>query len=565
MNLVAYLNAKDGRACDVNEAGINQRAHVLVEERQQQDADMRTVDVCIGHDDDLVVARLGNVEVATVAGARRDAAADRGDKRLNGVARERAVVTHALDVQNLAAQGQNRLDVSAAAVLGRAACRVTLYNKELSQLGVTHRTVGELAGQRRRLEQALAAGRLTRLAGGVARLAGLLGLLDDLTSGLGMLLEVIGKAVGHDLERQRAHIGAAELGLGLALKLRIGQLDRDNGRKALAYIVAGEVGVFLLEQVLLARVIVNHAGERGAEALEVHAALGGVDVVGKRHDVLAVAAIPLQGHLDLAHLGHGRIRIRFALNIDGVLKGLGDILALVEELDEVDDAASIAKLLHMGGRFALVGQHDLEVLVEECRLLQAVVQRVEIVDAGLEDLVVGPEADSGTRRLRSAHDLHLLDGLAARKLHLVDVAVAAYLYDHTLGQGVDDGDSHAVQAARDLVGRVIELTAGVQDRHDDLERRDLFDRMLVDGDAAPVVDDRDGVVGVDRHLNLGAETGHGLVDGVVNDLPHQVMKTAGARRANVHARALTNGLETFENLNLAAIVIVFVCHTSSFS
>ena len=393
---------------------------------------MRTVDVCIGHDDNLVVARLGNVEVATVAGARRDTAADRGDKRLNGVARERAVVAHALDVQNLAAQGQNRLDVSAAAVLGRAACRVALYDKELSQLGVTHRTIGELAGQRRRLEQALAAGRLARLAGGVARLAGLLGLLDDLTSGLGMLLEVIGKAVGHDLERQRAHIGAAELGLGLALKLRIGQFDRDNGRQALAHIVAGQVGVFFLEQVLLASVIVNHAGERGAEALEVHAALWGVDVVGKRHDVLAVAAIPLQGHLDLAHLGHGRIRIRFALNIDGVLKGLGDILALVEELDEVDDAASIAKLLHMGSRFALVGQHDLEVLVEECRLLQTVVQRVEIVDAGLEDLVVGPEADSGTRRLRSAHDLHLLDGLAARELHLVDVAVAAYLYDHTL-------------------------------------------------------------------------------------------------------------------------------------
>ena len=36
---------------------------------------------------------------------------------------------------------------------------------------------------------------------------------------------------------------------------------------------------------------------------------------------------------------------------------------------------------------------------------------------------------------------------------------------------------------------------------------------------------------------------------VVNDLPHQVMQTAGARRADIHARALTNGLETFENLN----------------
>ena len=64
--------------------------------------------------------------------------------------------------------------------------------------------------------------------------------------------------------------------------------------------------------------------------------------------------------------------------------------------------------------------------------------------------------------------------------------------------------------------------------------------------------------------NLGAETGHGLVDGVVNDLPHQVMQTAGARRADIHARRLRTA-SSFENLNLAAIVIVFVCHTSSFS
>ena len=113
---------------------------------------MRTVDVCIGHDDDLVVARLGDIEIAAVAGTRRDAAADRGNQRLNGVTRERAMVTNTFDVQNLAAQGQNRLDVSAAAVLGRTACRVALYDEELGELGIAHRAVGELAGQRRRLE-----------------------------------------------------------------------------------------------------------------------------------------------------------------------------------------------------------------------------------------------------------------------------------------------------------------------------------------------------------------------------------------------------------------------------
>ena len=155
------------------------------------------------------------------------------------------MVTNALDVQNLAAQGQNRLDVSATAVLGRTACRVALYDEELGQLGIAHRAVGELTGQGRRLEQALAARVASRaLRAALRALQACCAFLTISRPGLGVLLEVIGKAVGHNLERGAAHIGAAELGLGLALKLRIGQLDRDNGRKALAHIVAGQVGVF---------------------------------------------------------------------------------------------------------------------------------------------------------------------------------------------------------------------------------------------------------------------------------------------------------------------------------
>ena len=43
-----------------------------------------------------------------------------------------------------------------------------------------------------------------------------------------------------------AHLGVAQLDLGLALELRVGQLDADDGRQALAHVVAGEVGVVLL-------------------------------------------------------------------------------------------------------------------------------------------------------------------------------------------------------------------------------------------------------------------------------------------------------------------------------
>jgi hypothetical protein len=42
-------------------------------------------------------------------------------------------------------------------------------------------------------------------------------------------------------------LGVAELGLGLALELRVGQLDADDRGQALADVVAGEVAVAVLE------------------------------------------------------------------------------------------------------------------------------------------------------------------------------------------------------------------------------------------------------------------------------------------------------------------------------
>ena len=46
----------------IHMAVFDKRPHVPVEQRQQQDADVRAVDIGIGHHDDLVVAGLFDVE-----------------------------------------------------------------------------------------------------------------------------------------------------------------------------------------------------------------------------------------------------------------------------------------------------------------------------------------------------------------------------------------------------------------------------------------------------------------------------------------------------------------------
>ena len=78
------------------------------------------------------------------------------------------------------------------------------------------------------------------------------------------------------------------------------------------------------------------------------------------------------------------------------------------------------------------------------------------------------------------------------------LAVALHPHLQRLGERVDDADAHAVQPAGDLVAVLVELAAGVQHRHRELDARDLLDRVDVDRDAAPVVLDRDRVVGMDH-------------------------------------------------------------------
>ena len=63
VSVLAALGAEERRLRDVDVARVDQLAHLPVEERQQQRADVRSVDVGVGHDDDPVVAELRDVEL----------------------------------------------------------------------------------------------------------------------------------------------------------------------------------------------------------------------------------------------------------------------------------------------------------------------------------------------------------------------------------------------------------------------------------------------------------------------------------------------------------------------
>jgi hypothetical protein len=531
--MVPELDLVERRHGDVDVAAVDQLRHLPVEERQDERADVRAVDVGVGHHDHAVVAQLRDVELVA------DPGADRGDHRLDLVVGEDLVDPVLLRVDDLSAQGQDRLVGAVAAHLGRAARGVALDDEELGRLGILDRAVGELARERAVLERALAARQLARLPRCLARPRGGDRLRDDLARVLRVLLEELGELRVHGRLDEAGDRRVAELRLRLALELRVRELHRDDGCEALANVLALEVVLLLLQQPFVLGVLVQRARERRTEALQVGAALVGVDVVRERVDGVDVGGVPLHRHLDVAVLA-------LTLEEDDVL--VDGVLRVVDVGDEVADPALGVELVALLA-LALVEEDDPKAAREERGLAQALHERLQREVDLLEDLGVGQERDrrAGVALVGLAGDLDVGQRDAALELLAVDVAVALHLRDEPLRQRVHDRDADPVQAAGDLVAVAAELAAGVELGQDDRQRREALLLDHLHGDARATVRDGDRVVRMEDDLDVVVPAGEGLVDGVVDHLVDEMMEPAGPGRADVHPGPQPDGLEALQN------------------
>ena len=100
---------------------------------------MCAVNICIGHDDDALIAQ--QIRIAVLAAATAQSEDQVGDFAVctNLVCRGRG------DVQNLAPDWQNSLCLAIARLLRRTPCTVTLDNEQLGSSWVIRRTISEFA------------------------------------------------------------------------------------------------------------------------------------------------------------------------------------------------------------------------------------------------------------------------------------------------------------------------------------------------------------------------------------------------------------------------------------
>ena len=130
LHVFALRHLVQRRHADIHVPVGDQPAHIAIEEREQNRADVRAALIRVGQDDYLVVFQMRKIEVLA------DARAQRGDHRTDFLVRQHLIQTLFLGVQRLSAQRKNRLKATVAPLLGAAAGRITLHDEQLVELRV---------------------------------------------------------------------------------------------------------------------------------------------------------------------------------------------------------------------------------------------------------------------------------------------------------------------------------------------------------------------------------------------------------------------------------------------
>ncbi len=207
--------------------------------------------------------------------------------------------------------------------------------KSSLSVGVLLLAVGELAGQRARVERALAADQFLRFAGGLARGGRFDHTADNLFRRAGIFFEIFAELFVDQSRDHAFDFGIAQLGLGLAFELRLAQLDAHDRGQTFAGVVALQAHVLVPEQVVLRAVVVERASQSGLEAGEMGPAFDGVDIVRVAENRLVDRVGPLQRDLDLGALA-GALEENYLVQ---------RFVALGQRFDELRDPALVMEFL----------------------------------------------------------------------------------------------------------------------------------------------------------------------------------------------------------------------------
>ena len=214
---------------------FDQFRHETVQERQHQGINVSAVDIGIGHDDDLVVAQFGDIEIVV------DSGSECRNHRFDLGIRINFIETCLLYVQNFSTQRQDCLRCTASCGFCGTTRGISLNQEDLTVFRILVGTVCQFSRQGHAIQCGFSSRQVTRFSCGLSGTLGKQGFFDNRLCNSRVLLQEQFELCAHDIIDSSSRLAVSEFLLRLALELRLLDFDADNRRHTLADVFSGQV------------------------------------------------------------------------------------------------------------------------------------------------------------------------------------------------------------------------------------------------------------------------------------------------------------------------------------
>eukprot|EP00968_Pinguiococcus_pyrenoidosus_P015269 scaffold1402_cov254-Pinguiococcus_pyrenoidosus.AAC.11 len=466
---LALRNFVQRRARYADEAFLDELPLVAVEEGEQQDPDVCSIHICIRHENDAAIAELLGIHRGPA-----DAQPDRRDHGLKLLVLVDLLRFGFLDVEDLSAQRQDGLRLPVPRLLRRARGTVAFHEVELRLPAVAAAAVRQLPRKHGADQNRLSTHHLASGFGGGCRVRSFHALLQDGLKELLIEVEGLVQLFRNDGVHGLPNLRIAEAALRLALELRLGHLDRNDGGQPLPNELAWQRPRVLLDLPNLLAGVVDYPRDHRLDGVHVGAPVTRLDSVREADDhVVVLLLAPLQRDL---HLGgvlrapryhHRQLVIQWCLPGAQVAEPLLYAPIMLKHLPDPQTGIEVGKLVQPPGNAI---PREVDALLEDLRIRQepdfrsrGTLPSIQVLRNRIFFLLL--------RHPRCTLLLQVADDLSLLAVQLEQLAVASNRGEGILGERVDHGDANSVKAPADLVARRVsaKLASSMQNRQDRLQ------------------------------------------------------------------------------------------------
>ena len=170
-------------------------------------------------------------------------------------------------------------------------------------------------------------------------------------------------------------------------------------------------------------------------------------------------------------------------------------------------------------------QRDTKSLCQKSNFSQTLFQYFIIKNCFFKYFFIRQEMDRCSSLLCRTDLLQFTHDFTAFITLIIFITIYINIDFKPFGQGINNRCTDTMKSAGYLISAAAEFTAGMKNGKYNFYRRFMGFCLYTDRYTTSVVDNCNGIVFINGHLNMITVTGKGLIDGIVNNLIYQMMKS----------------------------------------